>query len=115
MAKVRELNGGSKVSFTPIERLQGEVRSRMFAESILGALQEEGIPTHENRPIRNVVIRGDKSFIPAVIRYSVAATKVLLEVLNLTNLEDADNLKSSAFREHYAQAIVKGIKAYYRT
>jgi len=115
MAKVRELNGGSRVSFTPMERLQGEVRSRMFAESILGALQEGGIPTHENRPIRNVVVRGDKSFIPAVIRYSVAATKILLEVLNLTNLEDADNLKSPTFRERYAQAIVKGIKAYYRT
>lgn len=115
MVKVQELKVGSKVSFTPIERLQGEVRSRMFAESILGALQSEGIPTHDNRPIRNVVIRGDKSFIPAVIRYNVAATKVLLEVLNLTNVEDASNLKNSTFREHYAQAIVKGIKAYYRT
>lgn len=114
LAKIRELSSGSKVSFTPMERLQGEIRSRMFAESILGALQEEGIPTHENRPIRSVVMRGDKSFIPAVIRYSVAATKVLLEVLNLTNIEDAGNLKSSTFREHYAQAIVKGIKAYYR-
>ena len=115
MAKVRELKEGSRVSFTPTERLQSEVRSRMFAESILVALQAEGIPTHENRPIRNAIMRGNKSFIPAVIRYSVAATKVLLEVLNLTNVDDASNLKSSNFREHYAQAIVKGIKAYYRT
>lgn len=113
-ARVSELADGSRVCFTPRQRLQGEARSRQFAESLLGALQAEGIPTHENRPIRNVVVRGGKSFIPAVIRYSTAATKVLLEVLNLTNREDAGNLQDPAFREQYALAVVKGIQAYYR-
>jgi len=113
-ARVRELGDGARVSFSPRERLQGEARSRMFAESLLDALQADGIPTHENRPIRNVVLRGGKSFIPAVIRYSAAATKVLLEVLNLTNPEDAGNLQDPAFRERYARAVVKGIQAYYR-
>ena len=105
---------GSRIAFTPRERLQGEARSRLFAESLLQALQDDGIRTHENRPIRNVVLRGGKSFIPAVIRYSNAATKVLLEVLNLTNREDAGNLQDPAFREKYARAVVKGIQAYYR-
>lgn len=114
MASMRKLNQSNRITFTPTERLQSEVRSRMLAESLLDALQAEGIPTHVNRPIRNVVLRNGKSFIPAVIRYSSAATKVLLEVLNLTNRADADNLKSHIFREHYAQAIVKGIKTYYR-
>jgi N-acetylmuramoyl-L-alanine amidase len=112
--RVQELGDGSRVRFSPKERLQGEARGRLFAESLLKALQKEGIPTHENRPIRNVVLRGGKSFIPAVIRYSTAATKVLMEVLNLTNREDAANLQDPAFREHYAQAVVKGIQAYYR-
>ncbi|MDR3669713.1 MAG: N-acetylmuramoyl-L-alanine amidase, partial [Holophaga sp.] len=112
--RVRELVDGSRVRFTPRERLQGEARSRLFAESMLQALQAEGIPTHENRPIRNVVLRGGKSFIPAVIRYNTAATKVLMEVLNLTNREDAANLQDPVFREQYAQAVVKGIQAYYR-
>ena len=49
-----------------------------------------------------------------MIRYSAAATKVLLEVLNLTNPEDAGNLQDPAFRERYARAVVKGIQAYYR-
>jgi len=111
---VKELALGSKVSFSALERLQGEARSRVFAESMLKALQDAGIPTHENRPIRNVVLRAGKSFIPAVIRYSTAATKVLMEVLNLTNPDDAANLKDPAFRERYAQAMVKGIQAYYR-
>jgi N-acetylmuramoyl-L-alanine amidase len=112
--QVAELADGSRVRFSPKERLQGEARSRLFAESMLKSLQAEGIPTHENRPIRNVVLRGGKSFIPAVIRYSTAATKVLMEVLNLTNREDADNLQDPAFREQYAVAVVKGIQAYYR-
>ena len=43
-----------------------------------------------------------------------AATKVLLEVLNLTNADDAGNLQDPDFRDRYAQAIVKGIQAYYR-
>ena len=49
-----------------------------------------------------------------MIRYSSAATKVLLEVLNLTNPDDASSLRDPDFREHYAQAVVKGIQAYYR-
>jgi N-acetylmuramoyl-L-alanine amidase len=112
--RVQELAAGSRVSFTPKERLQGEARSRLFAETLLWSLQAGGIATHENRPIRNVVLRGGKSFIPAVIRYSDAATKVLVEVLNLTNREDADNLKAPAFRERFARAVVQGIQAYYR-
>jgi N-acetylmuramoyl-L-alanine amidase len=112
--RVRESAAGSRVRFTALERLQGEARSRLFGESLLNALQASGIPTHENRPIRNVVLRGGQSFIPAVIRYSTAATKVLMEVLNLTNRDDADNLTDPAFRERYAQAVVKGIQAYYR-
>jgi len=112
--RVLELARGSRVHFTALERLQGEARSRLFGESVLRALQEEGIATHGNRPIRNVVLRGGKAFIPAVIRYSSAATKVLLEVLNLTNPDDADNLKDPAFRERYAQAVVRGIQAYFR-
>jgi N-acetylmuramoyl-L-alanine amidase len=113
--RVQELGTGSRVSFTPKERLQGEARSRLFAESLLRSLQSGGIATHENRPIRNVVLRGGKHFIPAVIRYSEAATKVLVEVLNLTNHEDAGNLRSPVFRERFARAVVKGIQAYYRS
>jgi N-acetylmuramoyl-L-alanine amidase len=37
-----------------------------------------------------------------------------MEVLNLTNREDAANLRDPAFREEYARAVVMGIQAYYR-
>ena len=113
-ARVKELRLGARVRFSPRERLQGEARSRLFAENLLRALQGERIPVHGNRPIRNVIQRTGKGFVPAVIRYSTAAVKVLVEVVNLTNEEDSENLKDPEFRERYAEAVVKGIRAYYR-
>jgi len=101
------------VRFSARERLQGEARSRLFAEALLKALKGGNVPVHSNRPIRNIIHRAGKSFVPAVIRYSSASTKILVEVANLTNEEDAESLKDPDFRERYAEALVKGIRAYY--
>ncbi len=113
-AAVAEMKRGSKVALSARERLQSEARSRLFSEVLLRALRHEDIAIHANRPIRNVIHRDGKTFVPAVIRHSTAATKVLLEVLNLQNEEDAASLKDPAFRERYAEAVVKGIQAYCR-
>ena len=112
-AHVAEMKRGARVSFSAKERLQGEARSRLFAEAILKALSREKIAVHANRPIRNVIHRGGKSFVPAVISHCSASTKVLIEVANLTNDDDAENLKSPEFRERYAEALVKSIRAYF--
>jgi len=113
-AKVKEMKAGGHVHFSPKERLQGEARSRLFAESLLQSLRREDLPIHGNRPIRNIIQRAGRSFVPAVIRYSAAATKVLVEVANLTNPDDVDNLQDPAFRERFAGAVVQAVKAYYR-
>jgi len=113
-ARVAEMKRGAKVVFSAKERLQGEARSRLFAEAFLKVLKTEKIPIHSNRPIRNVIHRSGKSFVPAVIGHCSASTKVLVEVANLTNEDDAESLKSSAFRERYAEALVKGIRAHFR-
>ena len=113
-ANVKEMKAGGHVHFSPKERLQGEARSRLFAESLLQALHREDLPIHGNRPIRNIIQRSGRSFVPAVIRYSSAATKVLVEVANLTNPEDVENLEDPAFRERFAGAVVQAVKAYYR-
>lgn len=103
----------ARVRFSPKERLQGEARSRLFAETLMKTLKTAKLPIHENRPIRNIIHRSGRSFVPAVIRYSNASAKVLVEVANLTNEEDAENLKNPEFRERYAEALVKGIRAYF--
>ena len=112
--RVAEMRRASRVSFTAREKLQGEARSRQFYETLLRELQKDRILVHANRPIRNVVIRNGAKWVPAVIRYSTSATKVLVEVANLANDEDADNLRDPAFRERYAEAVVDAIRAYYR-
>ena len=113
-AGVQEMKRGGKVAFSSKERLQMEARSRLLSEGLLKALKREQIPIHSNRPIRNIIHRAGRNYLPAVIRYSTAATKILIEVANLTNEEDAASLKDPAFRERYAEALVKGIRAYYR-
>ena len=83
-------------------------------EALLKAVRAAELPIHANRPIRNVIHRGGKSYVPAVLRYSSAGAKVLVEVLNLTNDEDAELLKDPRFRERFAEAVVQGIGAFFR-
>lgn len=112
--RVAEARRSGHVAFTGREKLQGEARSRQFSETLLTALQKGDIPIHANRPIRNVIHRGGGKWVPAVIRYSTGATKALIEVANLTNEDDAANLRDPGFRERYAVAVVNAIRAYYR-
>ncbi|WP_257308546.1 N-acetylmuramoyl-L-alanine amidase family protein [Geothrix fuzhouensis] len=111
---VAEVRRSGRVTFTGREKLQGEARSRQFSEALLKALRKDSIPIHANRPIRNVIYRGHGKWVPAVIRYSTGATKALIEVANLTNEDDAANLRDPDFRERYAAAVVNAIRAYYR-
>ncbi len=113
-ARVKEMKHGGLVAFTAREKLQGEARSRQFAEVLMRNLQKARISVHPNRPIRNVIHREGKKFVPAVICYNRASAKVLVEVANLTNEQDAANLRDPDFRERYAAAVVASIKAYYR-
>ncbi len=113
-AGVKEMRKGSHVAFSSREKLQGEARSRLFGEALVKALKQSKILVHPNRAIRNVIHRDGRNFIPAVIRYNEARTKVLLEVANLTNEEDAANLRDPEFRQRYAEAVVKGIRSYFK-
>jgi N-acetylmuramoyl-L-alanine amidase len=111
---VKEMRRGGTIELSNREKLQSEARSRLFAEAFLGALKKDRIPIHANRPIRNVIHRSGRNFVPAVIRYSAASTKVLVEVANLTNEDDAQNLRDPSFRERYAEALVQGIRTFFR-
>lgn len=112
-AGVQEMKRGSRVAFSGRERLQNEARSRLLAEGLLRELRQARLPIHSNRPIRNVIHRGGGNYVPAVIRHNVASAKLLLEVCNLNNLEDAERLQDPDFRERYAAAVVKAIRGFY--
>jgi N-acetylmuramoyl-L-alanine amidase len=111
---VNELKRGGSVSFTERQKRESEAQSHIFAEGLLKELRKEGLPIHANRPIRNVINRSGKSFVPAVIRTNVATTKVLIEAVNLQNEEDAALLKNADYRESFAEAVVRAIRAHYK-
>ncbi|HTL97350.1 MAG TPA: N-acetylmuramoyl-L-alanine amidase [Holophagaceae bacterium] len=110
---VKEARTASMVRFSGKEKLMGEARSRQFAEALLRALADEDVPVHTDRGIRNVIHRDGGSWLPAVIRYNEAATKVLIETANLTNPGDARNLEDPAFRQRFAEGVVDAVKAYF--
>jgi N-acetylmuramoyl-L-alanine amidase len=112
--EVNELKRGASVSFTERQKKESEAQSRIFAECLLRALHREGVPANTNRPIRNVINRSGKTFVPAVIRTNRAVTKVLIEIANLQNEEDANLLKDANFREQYAEAVVSAIRTHYK-
>ncbi|MCL1908521.1 MAG: N-acetylmuramoyl-L-alanine amidase [Holophagaceae bacterium] len=112
--RVAELKRGSSVNFTARQKIESEAQSRLFGEGLLKELGKTGLPVHENRPLRNVINRSGKTFVPAVIRTNVATTKVLIEVVNMQNEEDAALLKNADFREHFAEAVVKSVRTHFR-
>jgi N-acetylmuramoyl-L-alanine amidase len=112
--KVAELKRGGRVDFTERQKKESEAQSLIFAEELLKALRRENIPVNPNRPIRNVVKRGGSAYIPAVIRNNNATTKVIIEMVNLQNEEDAALIKNANFREQYAEAVLRAIRAHFK-
>ena len=55
--------------------------------------------------MRNRIIRGKSKFVPAVLRGNAIPTKVLIEMVNLSNKKDAKILAAAKDRERLAGAI----------
>lgn len=111
----REVRERPRVSFSWKERTRSEGLSRQLATEILDAFRTSGLRVHNEKPIRDRIIRCRRCrpFVPAVIRYNAVPAKLLLEVGNLNNSEDRALLQRRDHREEVARAIVDGILAYY--
>lgn len=88
-----------------------EASSRYFAESIISSLEANEIGVHPYEPIRDRILRGRSSWVPAVLRYTAAQNAVLLEACNMANAEDRALLLQAAWRERFARAVVEGMAA----
>ena len=84
-AEVRE---SPVVRHSEKESLAAEGLSRDLAESIIDAFETKGLKVHPFNPIRANVVRDGREWVPAVIRYNVVPTRLLLEVCNLGNEKD---------------------------
>jgi N-acetylmuramoyl-L-alanine amidase len=109
-AEVRE---SPVVRHSEKESLAAEGLSRDLAESIIDAFGSDGLKVHPFNPVRDNVVRDGREWVPAVIRYNLVPTRVLLEICNLGNEKDRALMKTKSYRQHVAEAIYEGIVNYY--
>lgn len=111
----REVGELRYVKFGARDRERSEGLSRSLAERIIAQFRSAGLPVHDNKPIRDHVIRGRRRYTPAVIRTSLVPQSLLLEVVNLNNRQDAALIKDPAFRERVARTFLDALVAHYGT
>jgi len=111
--RYREVREKPTVKFPYKSRIRSEAVSRKLAGAVLDGFRSEGLPVHDDRPVRDRIVRGRATFVPAVIRGNEIPAKVLVEMVNLGNRDDARLLGSSADRERMARALARGLFAYF--
>ena len=109
----KEVREQPRVGFVRSERVESEGLSRDLAEHVIRAFRSQSLAVHANKPVRDRVVRQRSAYVPAVLRYNEVPAKVLVEVCNLANAEDRRLIRTAAFRERVAKAIVNGILDYY--
>lgn len=88
-----------------------EASSRHLATKLVASLDRNGIALHDEDPVRDRVLRGRRTWVPAVLRYSAAQHAVLIECCNMANAGDRQMLVDRAWRERFALAVVEGTAA----
>lgn len=112
-SKYAEVKEKQFVSFTKKQRVRSEAISRKFAGEIVDAFRELDLPIQPYQPVRNRIIRGRSIFVPAVLRGNVVPNKVLVEMVNISNHEDAALLARARDRERLAEALYRALLSYY--
>ncbi|RLE17296.1 MAG: hypothetical protein DRJ65_22995 [Acidobacteria bacterium] len=107
--KHQEYREHPRVQFSSTFNAKAEASSRHLAGAIIESLKRNDIPVHSNKPIRDRVRRGRDTFVPAVLRYSLAQNAILVECSNMANAEDRANLTNQEWREAFSLALVEGI------
>jgi N-acetylmuramoyl-L-alanine amidase len=109
----REVREAPRVSFSRKEKIEAEGISRDLAEHIVAAFRAADLPLHAFEPVRRNVIRSGRAWVPAILRYNRIPARVLVEVCNLNNPDDRRLLRSRAYREKVAGALVGALIDFY--
>ena len=112
-ASRREVQESPTVIFPWEERVKSEGLSRELAKQIIASFDALGLAVHPFKPVRDKIIRNKSTWVPAVLRYNSVPSKILLEVCNLANEQDRKLVQTRAYRQKVAEAIVRGVLAYY--
>ncbi len=111
--RFKEVREQPRVSFSSRDRLRSEAVSRKFAAAIVKALKKVDLPVQPYQPIRERVIRGRQVWLPAVLRGNVVPTKVLVEMVNLNNPDDAALLGRAADRDRLAKGLAAALAGHF--
>ena len=95
------------------ESLVAEGLSRDLAESIIDSFEEADLKVHPFDPVRDNVVREGREWVPAVIRYNMVPTRLLLEICNLGNKHDRELMTTKKWREDTARAVVRGLVKFF--
>jgi len=92
-------------------KARAEASSRRLAAHVVASLRDEGLAVHPYEPVRDRVLRGSRSWVPAVLKYSLAQNAILVECCNMANDADREQLLDREWRERFARSVVAGIAA----
>ncbi len=109
----KEVQESPRVIFPRDQRVESEGLSRELAKQLVASFMAGSLPVHPFSPVRDKIIRDNKEWVPAVLRYNSIPAKALLEVCNLNNDQDRGLLQTRAYRQKVAEAVVRGLLAYY--
>jgi N-acetylmuramoyl-L-alanine amidase len=109
----KEVQENPRVTFPREDRERSEGLSRELAKQVVASFQTGGLPVHPFKPVRDKIIRNDGEWVPAILRYNSIPAKILLEVCNLANDQDRKLIQTRAYRQQVAEAVVRGLLAYY--
>ena len=114
---IAEAKGRRTFKTTSAEARRDEALSRTFAAAFLRAMSAHDPQLAVHRmgdPIRNVIRQsGGRAYVPAVLNYTDAPTKVLIEAANMTNAKDQQRLADPDWRQWFAEAFVDALKNHY--
>ncbi len=107
--RFKEVREQPRVSFPKRDRVRSEAVSRKLAAAIVKEMKKGALPVQPFQPIRERVIRGRGTWLPAVLRGNAVPTKVLVEMVNLNNPDDAALLSRAADRDRLAKALAAAL------
>jgi N-acetylmuramoyl-L-alanine amidase len=105
----REIRTLKPPSYPPRFRSRSEALSDQLGEAIVRAAEKASLPVHAYEPVRSSVLRGGSRWVPAVLKYSLVPSAVLIEICNLNSEQDRHLLLTARYREKLAHAIAAGL------
>ena len=114
--ELRAVQGGQGrgcYEMTEKQMKRAEGLSSQLTRGLEASFDQASLTLHPYSPTRDHVVRGKRSWVPAVLRNSIVPCSVLVEVCNLNNVKDAALLADPSFRQAVAEAYVDALVRYY--